>query len=421
MSWAHNARQGGVARLPDDLRIKKAGTDEVWEVPRAAPTRYLSHDYFRYIGKFPPQIARHLILSYMDAGHLVVDPMCGGGTTLIEARLTGRRSAGFDVNPVSVLISSVATRALPSQALGAAVREFTNGLREGLACPGQAGTGATTLLDMHGHEKYFDEPTHSALRVFFSLLPHVAAPEHRDFLLLALLAVLRSVSHANVKKMNLELDLEKKTRRALLPAFTAKLQRMLAINTLLEASFVGPAPMVCTASAGHVSAVRRGSADLVVLHPPYLTNTAFSEVTELQLAVLGISHLSIWRRELRNRGTLLHEPDGLRKYIVGWNRILGEACRLLRPGGHCAVVVGDGQIDYTRIPMASITAELAGDIGFELVARARHHLNNNTGRTLSRKMRHQHVLVFRKQEPVRSSRRAPTGASTRATTPARAR
>ncbi len=384
---------GAVERTAgDDLDITtSAAGDEIWEVPTSAPTRYLSHDYFRYIGKFPPQIVRHLILEYSQAGGFVVDPMCGGGTTLIEARLTGRRSAGFDVNPVSVLVSSVVTRALPAEALGEAVRVFTGALRERLAARGRL---LAPLPDMHGHEKYFDASTLSALAVFFSLLREVPTPEHRDFLLLGLLAVLRSVSHANVKKMNLELDLGKKTKRPLLSTFTAKIHRMLAANNALHGSFVGPESMVCRASAGRVDPVRAASADLVVLHPPYLTNTAFSEATELQLAVLGISHLSIWQRELRNRGSFLREPDGLRKYIVGWNRILAEARRMLRPGGCCAVVIGDGQIDYTRIPMAAITAELASDLGFAVVKRARHRLHNNTGRTLSRKMREEHILVL---------------------------
>lgn len=69
---------------------------------------------------------------------------------------------------------------------------------------------------------------------------------------------------------------------------------------------------------------------------------------------------------------------------------------MLRKGGHCAVVVGDGQIDYTRFPIGAITEELASDIGFNVVRKARHHLNHNTGKTQSRKMRDQHIVVLKK-------------------------
>ena len=48
---------------------------------------------------FPYKLASDLIRSYSNPGDLVVDPMCGSGTTLQAARLLRRRSVGIDVNP----------------------------------------------------------------------------------------------------------------------------------------------------------------------------------------------------------------------------------------------------------------------------------------------------------------------------------
>jgi hypothetical protein len=59
--------------------------------------------------------------------------------------------------------------------------------------------------------------------------------------------------------------------------------------------------------------------------------------------------------------------------------------------------VGDGQVDYVRIPVGSITLEFAKDNGLDLVENSLHVLNNNTGRTQSRKMIGQHMAVFQKQ------------------------
>jgi heme oxygenase len=67
---------------PDSLRITHENGLEVWEVPHAADSRYLSHGYFRYIGKFPPQIAAAFIQEYGLRDLPVLDPMCGGGTSL---------------------------------------------------------------------------------------------------------------------------------------------------------------------------------------------------------------------------------------------------------------------------------------------------------------------------------------------------
>ncbi|SEN79174.1 TRM11 family SAM-dependent methyltransferase [Nonomuraea pusilla] len=50
----------------------------------------------RHPGKMLPAIAARVIASYTRAGELVVDPMCGIGTTLVEAAHLGRHAAGVE-------------------------------------------------------------------------------------------------------------------------------------------------------------------------------------------------------------------------------------------------------------------------------------------------------------------------------------
>lgn len=47
-------------------------------------------------GKMLPSIARYLLSAYTTAGDLVVDPMCGIGTTLVEAIHLGRDAVGVE-------------------------------------------------------------------------------------------------------------------------------------------------------------------------------------------------------------------------------------------------------------------------------------------------------------------------------------
>lgn len=47
-------------------------------------------------GKMLPSIAAKAIATYTDPGELVVDPMCGIGTTLVEAAHLGRNAAGVE-------------------------------------------------------------------------------------------------------------------------------------------------------------------------------------------------------------------------------------------------------------------------------------------------------------------------------------
>jgi len=48
-------------------------------------------------GKMMPELARRIIDEYSEPGDLVVDPMCGIGTTLVEGAALGRRCLGVEL------------------------------------------------------------------------------------------------------------------------------------------------------------------------------------------------------------------------------------------------------------------------------------------------------------------------------------
>jgi len=74
----------------------------VWSFPKRGSWATHRGDYR---GNWPPQIPRALMLMYTKPGDLVLDPMVGSGTTLIEAKLLGRRSIGVDINYNAVILT----------------------------------------------------------------------------------------------------------------------------------------------------------------------------------------------------------------------------------------------------------------------------------------------------------------------------
>ncbi len=51
----------------------------------------------KHPGKMLPELARRIVAAYSTPGGLVVDPMCGIGTTLVEGAALGRRCAGVEL------------------------------------------------------------------------------------------------------------------------------------------------------------------------------------------------------------------------------------------------------------------------------------------------------------------------------------
>ncbi len=66
------------------------------------------HDWYRLVQSFPP----HLVRTYLDQfrigpEHVVLDPFCGAGTTLVECKKNGIASIGLDSHPMAYFASSV--------------------------------------------------------------------------------------------------------------------------------------------------------------------------------------------------------------------------------------------------------------------------------------------------------------------------
>ena len=64
-------------------------------------------------GATPTYVPWNLISRYTREGDLVVDPFCGGGTTLDVARSLGRRALGYDVAPQREDVFRADARQLP--------------------------------------------------------------------------------------------------------------------------------------------------------------------------------------------------------------------------------------------------------------------------------------------------------------------
>lgn len=86
--------------------------------------RNSSHCVHPYTAKMLPQISEFLINKYTSSDCVILDPFCGSGTTLLEANLLGRKAVGFDINPLSILITRAKTTPLSVDETSAAINKL---------------------------------------------------------------------------------------------------------------------------------------------------------------------------------------------------------------------------------------------------------------------------------------------------------
>jgi len=77
----------------------------IWSFPERG--KWATHNP-KFRGNFAPQIARNIILKYSKPEDVVLDPMMGGGTSLIECKLLNRKGLGIDINPEMINITKKA-------------------------------------------------------------------------------------------------------------------------------------------------------------------------------------------------------------------------------------------------------------------------------------------------------------------------
>ncbi|PNE38201.1 TRM11 family SAM-dependent methyltransferase [Streptomyces noursei] len=89
-------------------------SSSVWNT---APTSAPAQRNGRYVpgsaahpAKMHPGIAAHAITAYTQPGDLVLDPMCGIGTTLVEALHLGRNALGIEYEPKWATLASLNAR-----------------------------------------------------------------------------------------------------------------------------------------------------------------------------------------------------------------------------------------------------------------------------------------------------------------------
>ncbi len=110
--WQRRGRAGNgksITITGDDGRYVPLGHDkpgvpmrDVWEIPYLNPR---AKERTGWPTQKPVELLRRIVLACTDEGDVVLDPVCGSGTTLVAAKALGRHWIGIDCSPEAIEIS----------------------------------------------------------------------------------------------------------------------------------------------------------------------------------------------------------------------------------------------------------------------------------------------------------------------------
>lgn len=404
-------RSAGTTSAPPDGAVATAVLAESWEYADA-DTQHLTHNVHRYSGKFIPQIAARAISLLTEPGDLVVDPYCGSGTTLVEAALLNRRAVGVDLNPLAVLIARVKTTPVPKVALDGLLAKLTkeltrNGLDSSLPLFRHVAGGTKSRAESdprffhEWYRKWFQPEVLRDLIEIDLAIREISDDTLRDVARVAFSDILRRSSNAHSGYPNVMFDKNAPVKDSPMRPFLKALERTVQMVSTL--STAGASWSGVKVRHGNATAlpVDDASVDAVVSHPPYIGSIPYAEYGALSLQWLGAD----WKqldRELT--GGRRQSPDVIERFEHGYSDMLKEAARVLRPGRHAFLMVGNPVVRGEVVNLAEMTLKLAQDAGFNLVVRTERKGVNRR----ANKMGPEHLLFF--QKPTEQQRHLARGA-----------
>ncbi|MDD3807315.1 MAG: DNA methyltransferase [Candidatus Marinimicrobia bacterium] len=362
----------------------KLKPDQTWSFSDShekQKSTYLTHSYHRYPAKFIPQIVERLIKEYADEKSIICDPFGGCGTTLVESKILGRESVGFDINPVAKLITEAKTEAINPVILEMETEKLLNSI--GKKCDN---FNVNPKLDF-----WIDKKMQNKLAGIYIPITKIKNRKIRKFFLCGFSHILKNCSIWLMKSIKPTRDLKKKIPDPR-EIFKSHIKSMLKKNEQFY-NFLKSENKLNIKSKMRVADSRRiptkkERVDLIITSPPYVTSYEYADLHQLSLLWFKFTdNLTEFRRNFigtqsildekktsnpiaNNITKRLHKKDkSLAKkvgnYFEDVNLTIKEMYRILRKNGLVCLIVGNTTLKGVPILNAELAYEQMLRAGFK--------------------------------------------------------
>lgn len=326
----------------------------------------------------------------LKRGSWVMDPFCGGGTTLLACKELGIHSEGFDILPFSVFLSNVKTRSYDVKKLLTEKTRFTQSKRVSMQIP--------SLTNIPIAKKAFSVAVRNELVQIKQNIEEISDPAVRDFYNLGMLSILESVSNTSKSGGFLRIVKQRMRVRKVKEVFINRIESMISdvqkFNETVQWRNVD-----VSASCGDAREINaRRQYDAIITSPPYPNRHDYTRIYSLEMLFDFVksnddlkkiryetlrSHVEARKKyesveyikpEMLNKLIKKIEANGtnnprvtemLEGYFEDMYLVLREMSKRLKKNGKIALVVSNVRFAGVNIPVDEILSDAGRQVGLK--------------------------------------------------------
>lgn len=335
-------------------------------------TNYLTHNFHPYFAKFIPQIPRLLISAFSKEKDVVLDPFCGCGTTLVEAKMLNRNSIGVDLNPLGCLISKVKTTPLSAHLLSR-LDKFLESVRIDInILNGQNTLRRQSLVDyeknlphFHNRDYWFKRNVLNELGIIKAHIDKIEDKDLRDFCLVAFSSIITKVSNQKSESHYSRTD-KKVERNDSFFLFEQQLKKMRERMAEFVDKSSDADVKIYNEDLRKLTSVRDDSVDLVVTSPPYLNAWDYNLYQRFRFFWLGMDPMKFKNNEIGAHLLHSYSKNSLEKYRDDINECLNHIGRTLKIGKYCCIVNANAIVRKKDVNTSNIIIEAGKNNDLEI-------------------------------------------------------
>lgn len=325
-----------------------------------------THSFHPYPAKFPPKLPRKILSSFSQEGEKVLDPFCGSGTTLVEAKLRGIDCVGVDVNGLACLLSKVKATPLTKEKLKyieITLQEFAD---ECFSWQIEK-RKRVEIHQIEGLLHWFQPNVSEELSYLRQRIWKIEDDPVRDFFKVVLSSIIVRVS--NQESDTRFAAIEKNIQDGFtFHRFVEKAKSFFVqVKDFSRKAIFESDIKVYHADSRDLSFLQSETFDLIITSPPYANTYDYYLYHKFRKRWLDLDVKFAQYNEIGSRREFSSLKKPPEKWVEDLEKSLSEISRVLKKGKYAFIVIGDSVIRKQLLKIDEVIADIAPRFSLNVV------------------------------------------------------